>query len=74
MKGLYKKYTVTKPSGKPIDPSAQFIVLRIDDGQYVDACRIGAAAFANAVRDRNPILADDIQRKLKELSDSKPRS
>jgi hypothetical protein len=67
--GLYKKYLVYKTNGKPIDPKAEFIVLRIDDGQYVDACRVGVAAFAKAVRKKNPILADDIERKLVEFKD-----
>ena len=60
MKGLYNKYVISKTSGKPIDPMARFIVLRIDDGRYVYACRAGAAAFAEAVREKNPLLADDI--------------
>ena len=29
-KGLYKKYIITKANGEPIDPEAQYFVLRID--------------------------------------------
>lgn len=60
MKGLYKKYNITKTSGKPLDPNFYAIVLRIDGGRYVDACRAGAAAFAKAVEPLNPELAFDI--------------
>lgn len=64
MKGLYQKYSITKTSGKPLDPNFYAIVLRIDGGQYVDACRKGALAFAEAVKSVNPILAQDIKAKL----------
>ena len=67
MKGLYNKYIVTKTNKKPLDPNFYAVVLRIDGGQYLSACRAGAAAFAEAVRGENPILADDLQEKLREL-------
>jgi hypothetical protein len=65
MKGLYNKYIVLKANGKPVDPKAQYVVLRVDGGQYVHACRAGVAAFGEAVREKNPILADDIQNLLR---------
>ena len=68
MKGLYDKYIVTKVSGKPVDPNARFIVLRVDGGQYVNACRAGVAAFAEAVREKNPILAKDLQDMLRDYN------
>ena len=60
-KGLWNKYIITKTSGKPLDPNFYAIVLRIDGGRYVGACRKGVLAFAKAVRDKNPVLADDIE-------------
>ena len=63
--GLYQKYVVTKASGKPIPPEAEFIVLRIDDGRYVGACRAGVAAFAARVRVDNPTLSNDLFARLK---------
>ena len=60
MKGLYNKYIVTKANGKPLDPNFYAIVVRIDGGQYVDACRKGVLAFAKAVEPLNPELAFDI--------------
>jgi len=68
MKGLYGKYIVSKANGKPMDDSFECIVLRIDGGKYVSACRIGVAAFANAVRYENPVLARDIELRLMELA------
>jgi hypothetical protein len=44
------------------------MVLRIDGGQYVDACRMGVKAFADAVRPLNPDLALDIDLKLLEYT------
>lgn len=66
-KGLYQKYIVTKASGKPLDPNFYAIVLRLDDGRYVDACRNGALAFASYVRSYNPKLAEDIYLKIYDL-------
>ncbi len=63
-KGLYQKYIVTKANGKPLDPNFHAIVLRIDGGQYVEACRMGASAFAKAVEPLNKTLAFDIQMEL----------
>jgi hypothetical protein len=68
MKGLYNKYIITKTSGKPLDPNFYAMVLRIDGGQYVDACRMGVKAFADAVRPLNPDLALDIDLKLLEYT------
>lgn len=72
MKGLYQKYIIQKANGKPLDANFFAIVLRIDSGQYIHACRAGVAAFAEAVRKDNPILADDIQAKLQELKKEMP--
>ena len=67
MKGLYKKYNISKTSGKPLDDNFYAIVLRIDGGQYVSACRQGVKAFAEAVKPFNPDLAFELELKLLEL-------
>lgn len=64
MKGLWNKYIITKSSGKPLADGFYAIVLRIDGGQYVDACRVGVKAFAEAVKPINPELSFDIGLKL----------
>ena len=66
-KGLYQKYIITKSSGKPLADGFYAIVLRIDGGRYVKACREGAKVFAHYVRDENPKLAKDIEEKVWEL-------
>lgn len=67
MEGLYQKYIIQKANGHPLADGFYAIVLRVDGGRYLHACRAGVAAFAEAVREHNPILADDLQKKLKEL-------
>ncbi len=71
MKGLYQKYIIKKASGKPLDPNFEAIVLRIDGGQYLSACRVGVLAFAEAARKDNPVLADDLQKRLQALKEKK---
>ena len=66
MRGLYNKYIITKTSGKPLAPGFYAIVLRIDGGQYVEACREGVRAFADAVEKHNSELAFDLHLKLLE--------
>lgn len=68
MKGLYNKYIISKTNGHPLDPNFYAMVLRIDGGLYVDACRMGVKAFADAVRPLNPDLALDIDSKLLEYT------
>ena len=70
MKGLWNKYIITKSSGKPLAEGFYAVVLRVDGGQYVDACRKGALAFAEAVRDENPLLSNDIQFMITEYEKS----
>jgi len=60
-KGLYQKYKVEHADGSPIDPRAQYLVLRLDAGEYLSACRAGAAAFAEAVEPQNPKLAQGVR-------------
>ena len=59
MKGLYQKYAVSKADGSAVDPDAIYFVLRLDKGEYVDACRMALDAFAMAIWLENPTLADD---------------
>ena len=68
MKGLYGKYIIQKASGKPLADGFYAIVLRIDGGHYLKACRAGVKAFADAVREENPMLAKDSDVKLQELA------
>ena len=59
-KGLYNKYIVQKADGSPVDPDAFYLVLRLDKGEYLEACRAGAISFAHLVTDLNSELSADI--------------
>jgi hypothetical protein len=72
MKGLYKKYNISKANGSATDPDAIYIVLRIDKGEYVEACRAGVVEFALAVDAMNHQLAQDLVDLVKRLVDSSP--
>jgi hypothetical protein len=72
-RGLYNKYIITKSSGEPLDPNFYAIVLRIDGGRHVMACRNGALAFAQSVKAENPLLARDIWAKVRKLEVAEER-
>ena len=59
-RGLYNKYIIQKTDGSAIDPDAAYLVLRLDKGEYVEACRRAALTFASWVCDANPRLFQDI--------------
>lgn len=55
--GLYGKYIITKTSGEPVEPQAQYFVLRIDTDQHA---RKALIAYARSVGMENPLLAGDL--------------
>lgn len=63
-RGVYGKYVISKADGSAVDPEACYFVLRLD----VDpAARAAMRAYADAVRDDNEEMADDIEACLDEL-------
>lgn len=56
--GLYSKYIVSKADGSPVDPKAQYFVLRIDTDK---AARRGALEYSDAIERTMPELAADIR-------------
>lgn len=58
------KYTITKTSGEPVDPTARYFVLRYDADPHA---RVALAAYAESVRADNQQLADDLVAELHEL-------
>jgi len=61
MKGLYNKYIISKADGTPIDPNADYFVLRLD----TDSCAREAMKFyGSAIYQDNLELAHDIFNKL----------
>ena len=63
--GLRDKYIISKINGKPIDPEAEYFVLRYDVDSHA---RKALQVYADSVRDDNPELADDIINALSRTS------
>lgn len=61
MAELYRKYHITKTDGSPIDPAADYFVLRLDSGEYVDACRAALHTFCVHIETLNPELVADLE-------------
>ena len=55
--GLYHKYKIVKTSGEPIEPDAQYFVLRVDTDVHA---RLALRTYALSVSRTNPILAAEI--------------
>ena len=59
-KGFYNKYKVTKTDGDT-DSDADFFVLRLDTDPHA---RVAAYHYALSIKEENPNLAFDLQRKI----------
>ena len=56
---LYEKYVITKRDRSPIDPEAQYFVLRLD----TDRCaRAAAYHYAECIESKWPGLARDLRK------------
>ena len=64
MKGLYQKYNIQKTNGNPVDPTAEYFVLRLDAGckdeAHRKACLMAVLAYAAAIEDHMPELSNDL--------------
>jgi len=58
VKGLYQKYIIQKADGTPIDPSADYFVLRLDTDKYA---RGAIRNYANRIYGDNPILSKELR-------------
>lgn len=56
-RGLYGKYIIFKADGSEGDPEAKYFVLRVDTDKHA---RKALLAYANSVKQENPVLAKDI--------------
>lgn len=63
-KGLYRRYVVSKVSGEPVDPLAEYFVLRLDphgsDLAHINACRRAVLMYATEIESTIPELAADL--------------
>lgn len=61
--GLHNRYILTKISGKPIHPEAEYFILRLDDKgdpKHIEACKQAAMHYAIRIRDYIPKLSRDL--------------
>lgn len=62
--GLHRKYIISKSDGSEIEPSAEYFVLRMDEGgdvPHVRACRKAILVYADEIQSHLPKLAEDIR-------------
>ena len=62
--GLYKKYIIGKTNGNPIDPEAEYFVLRFDKDPHA---RTALIAYAESVKSDNEQFHYDILDKLNQI-------
>jgi hypothetical protein len=69
--GFHLRYLVSKANGEPIDPNAEYLVLRIDNGgrdpQHIHAGQLAALTYADAIKDHLPNLAADLRTRLSQV-------
>lgn len=62
--GLHLRYIISKANGEPINESAEYFVLRLDnngsDPKHIAACRKAIITYANEISTHLPRLSCDI--------------
>lgn len=58
---LYKKYVIFKADGSPVDPNADYFVLRLDTDE---AARAAARTYASEIESQLPALAAELMEKI----------
>lgn len=64
--GLHGRYYIEKADGRPVDPDAEYFVLRLDangDRAHVGAGRDGIAVYADAIERTIPQLAGELRQR-----------
>jgi hypothetical protein len=70
--GLQQRYYISKVNGNPVDPAADYFVLRLDESgepNHVRACRAALATYAQEIRPFLPQLAADLESKYNLIPD-----
>lgn len=66
-RGLYRKYRVEKTDDSPVDPDAEYFVLRLD----TDAnARIAAQVYAALIEQTQPLLSEQLKAQVNRLEES----
>ena len=63
--GLYDKYIITKTDGSPVDPHAQYFVLRIDTDPCARLALDHSAQYLERYEVGSPQLEDEIYQWLR---------
>jgi hypothetical protein len=75
-KGLHQKYVLARVDGKPLEETAEFFILRLDNGaknpKHKIACRLAVLTYAENIAGHNPILAQDLYERYNIGEDGKP--
>lgn len=63
--GLHGRYTIAKADESPVDPQAEYFVLRLDSGgsdpAHIKACRKAVMTYADEIEPHLPQLAADLR-------------
>ena len=65
MSQLFNKYTITKTDGSPVDPHAQYFVLRLDTDPHA---REAMMAYLSGVMFEDPEFANELMKWLNQIS------
>jgi hypothetical protein len=57
MSNLYNKYKIEKKDGSPVEPNAQYFVLRVDTDP---AARFAIVAYANFIKRSDPQFSREL--------------
>lgn len=63
------KYNITKSNGEPIDPEAEYFVMRVDTDINARGCLI---QYAACIAEENPQLSSGILEMVHRLNNEKP--
>lgn len=62
--GILQKYRLLRSDGRPVDPNAEYFVLRLDGGgkdlRHVEACRAAVREYARRIADHLPVLSAEL--------------
>lgn len=62
--GLHQRYIISKANGAPLDTTAEYFVLRLDEGGsdpiHIAACRKAVLTYAASIQAHLPQLSDDL--------------
>lgn len=67
--GLHRKYLIHKADGSPVDPKAEYFLLRLDehaDPKFREASRKAVLCFAAEIEECLPELASDLRERYQQ--------